>query len=33
MVAKILAKEPMDLRNLALVAPRYLELDEPVEAV
>ena len=33
MVAKILAKDPLDLRNLALVAPCYLELDEPVEAV
>ena len=33
MVANILAKDPLDLRNLALVAPCYLELDEPVEAV
>ncbi len=33
MVAKILAKDPLDLRNLALVAPCYLELNEPVEAV
>jgi len=33
MVAKILAKDPLDLRNLALVAPCYVELDEPVEAV
>ena len=33
MVARILAKDPLDLRNLALVAPCYLELDEPVEAV
>ncbi len=33
MVAGILAKNPLDLRNLALVAPCYLELDEPVEAV
>jgi tetratricopeptide (TPR) repeat protein len=33
MVANILAKDPLDLRNLALVAPCYLEVDEPVEAV
>jgi len=33
MAAKILAKEPLDLPNLALVAPCYLELDEPVESV
>ena len=33
MVAKILAKDPLDLHNLALVAPCYLELNEPVEAV
>ena len=33
MVAKILEKDPLDLRNLALVAPCYLELNEPVEAV
>ena len=33
MVARILAKDPFDVRNLALVAPCYLELDEPVEAV
>lgn len=33
MAAKILAEDPLDLRNLALVAPCYLELDEPVDAV
>src|SRR5579863_859468 len=33
MVAKILARAPLDLRNLALVAPCYLELNQPVEAV
>ena len=33
MVARILAKDPLDLPNLALVAPCFLELDEPVEAV
>jgi tetratricopeptide (TPR) repeat protein len=33
MVAKILAKDPLDLRNLALVAPCYLDLNEPVNAV
>jgi len=33
MVANILAKDPLDLRNLTLVAPCYLELDEPVDAV
>ena len=33
MVDRILAQDPLDLRNLALVAPCYLELDEPVESV
>ena len=33
MVNRILAKDPRDLRNLALVARCYLELDEPVESV
>ncbi len=33
MVETILTKEPLDLSNLALVAPCYLELSEPVEAV
>ena len=33
MVAEILTKDPLDLRDIALVAPCYLELDEPVEAV
>jgi tetratricopeptide (TPR) repeat protein len=33
MVAKILAEDPLDLRSVALAAPCYLELDEPVEAV
>ncbi len=33
MVAKILTKEPLDLHDLALVVPCYLELDEPIDAV
>jgi tetratricopeptide (TPR) repeat protein len=33
MLTKILAQHPADLNNLELVAPCYLELDEPVEAV
>ena len=33
MVARILTKDPLDLRDIALVAPCYLELNEPVEAV
>ena len=33
MLATILAMDPLDLHNLALVAPCYFELDEPVEAV
>jgi tetratricopeptide (TPR) repeat protein len=33
MVAKILAKDPLDLRDLALVVPCYIELDEPIDAV
>ena len=33
MVARILAKDPLDLHNLALVVPCYLELDEPINAV
>lgn len=33
MVDRILKSEPVDLHNLALVAPCYLELDEPVESV
>jgi tetratricopeptide (TPR) repeat protein len=33
MAASILATKPSDLRNLALVAPCFLELDEPVDAV
>jgi tetratricopeptide (TPR) repeat protein len=33
MLAKILAADPSDQRDVALVAPCYLELDEPVEAV
>jgi tetratricopeptide (TPR) repeat protein len=33
MVAKILSTDPLELNSLALVAPCYLELDEPVHAV
>jgi tetratricopeptide (TPR) repeat protein len=33
MLAAILAMDPLDLHNLALVAPCYFELDEPIEAV
>ena len=33
MLARILATDPMELSSLALVAPCYIELDEPVEAV
>ncbi len=33
MVAKVLTTDPLDLSSLALVAPCYLELDDPVDAV
>lgn len=33
MVARILAEDPLDLRNLALVVTCYLDLNEPVDAV
>jgi tetratricopeptide (TPR) repeat protein len=33
MLAQILTTDPLDQRNLALVAPCYLELDEPVESI